>query len=123
MNSNYRECVVCSKEIYGRSDKEYCSRKCNNSVNNEKRKAEDTLLGPFINQYRNTYKALNALFPESKGERYLPLTLAIQNGFDFKSPCTKFKVDELPYELTRIVNYAYRIDPKSHSIIIYKLDQ
>lgn len=122
MSSEYRTCEVCEEEIQGRSDKEYCSRKCNNKVNNERRREEELLLKPFLKQYRDTYRSLKKIFPESNGEKYIPLTNAIQQGFNFKSPCTKFKVDELPYELTRIANYAYRIDPTNHTIIVFKLN-
>jgi hypothetical protein len=114
-------CKVCGRPIFGRSDKEYCSRKCNNDFNNDKRKDDEEILRPFINRYRNSYYALKSLYPESKGERYLPLTKAIQLRLELNSPDNKFKAQELPFELTRIANYGYRIDPDNHTIIIFKL--
>lgn len=121
MRNEDKTCKVCGKPLIGRSDKEFCGRKCNNDHNNEKRREDEEILRPFINQFRSSYFALKALFPFSKGEHYIPLTKAIQLRLELNAPNTKFKAKEVVFELTKIANYAYHIDTNNHSIIIYKL--
>lgn len=116
------KCKVCGSQIFGRSDKEYCGRKCSNRYNNDKRKYDEDLLKPFINHYRNSYYALKEMYLESKSEKHIPLSKAIQAGLVLNAPNNKIKAHQLPFELVRIANYAYRINSDNHTIIIFKLD-
>lgn len=114
-------CLQCGELLEGRSDKKYCDRDCNNDYNNLKRRKKGSPTKPYVRQFQNSQQSLELLYPESKGENYVNLTKAIQKGLDLCSPCTKFKAEEFPHELTRIANYAYHIDQSNHSIIIFEL--
>ncbi|MDX2362404.1 MAG: hypothetical protein QNK23_16465 [Crocinitomicaceae bacterium] len=114
-------CLQCGGQLEGRLDKKYCDRDCNNNYNNDKRRKKGSATKPYIRQFQNSQRSLELVYPESNGENYISLTKAIQKGLDLTAPCTKFKAEQLPYELIRIANYAYRIDPENHSIIIFKL--
>ena len=116
-----RFCLYCDEILEGRIDKKYCDRVCNNDFNNEKRRREGDETRPFICQFERTHQALKKTYLESLGKKYISLTKAIESGLDLHSPCRYFKEDRFQNELVRIANYAYYINERNHTIIIFKL--
>ena len=115
-----RFCLFCDEVLEGRLDKKYCNRKCNNDYNNEERRERGCETKKFIQQFERTHQALELMYLESQGTKYINLTKVISAGLDLLSPCTYFKEDRFPDELIKIANYAYHLDKRNHSIIIFK---
>lgn len=59
-------CLICNKEIIGRTDKKYCSRKCKNKSTNDKAVKLSLTLLPY--QIENILKLQEKYLIENKGK-------------------------------------------------------
>src|SRR5215216_1100958 len=85
METNHKNCVYCTREIKGRSDKKFCNDQCRNSYNNQVK------LNANFNEVRNINNALlrnrRILSELLNGERELIKVTGErlkEEGFSFK---------------------------------------
>lgn len=78
---NKKECLECGEEIYGRSDKKFCSDQCRNSYNNRLNSDANNYVRNVHNILRKNRRILEELNP--KGKSKTTRSRMLERGFDF----------------------------------------
>ncbi|MEX0274472.1 MAG: hypothetical protein AB3N16_08845 [Flavobacteriaceae bacterium] len=78
-----RSCLECGKEVYGRSDKKFCTDHCRNTYNNKLNKVSNNLIRNINNRLRKNYRILES-FPLKQGKTKTTRMKLINKGFDFE---------------------------------------
>ena len=63
---NKKECLECSEQFVGRSDKKFCSDYCRNNYNNKTNKDNTNLIRNVNNRLRKNWRVLEELNPKEK---------------------------------------------------------
>lgn len=75
-------CLECGTELYGRSDKKFCSEHCKNSYNNRRRSQGTEEFRRTIRVLENNHRILEGLI--LSGTRSIALESMDELGFDIK---------------------------------------
>ncbi|KPM46795.1 hypothetical protein [Jiulongibacter sediminis] len=70
----HQNCLVCKKELTGRSDQKYCSKKCRDTKNNENYLNRNTVLRKRITEIKQNKKLLDEMY-RLIGEKPVPANL------------------------------------------------
>lgn len=81
-NGMQAACLECGCEIYGRSDKKFCSEHCKNSFNNRKRTEVDKEYRKTIKALENNRRILEGLL--LSGVKSIDIDRIVELGFDIK---------------------------------------
>lgn len=79
-----KHCIVCSKQVRGRTDKKFCDDYCRNNYNNHLKAESNNLVRNINHALGKNRRILESLF--NKGERIAKTTVGelLHNGFHFK---------------------------------------
>lgn len=114
------KCQQCDKEIFGRSDKKFCSPECRNEYNNERYRNENQAMisiNKILKKNRNILKRLN---PE--GKIVISAELLLKSGFDL-GYFTNIYTTKTGREYRYCYDYGYFYDPEKDSyLLVEKLD-
>ena len=76
-----KTCLECGVEIYGRTDKKFCSDQCRNAYNNRQNADANKYVRNINNILRKNRRILAALNPE--GKTTVSRQSLLQDGFNF----------------------------------------
>lgn len=76
-----KTCLECDRELFGRTDKKFCSDGCRNTYNNRLNKDTTNRVRNINNRLRKNYRILEALNPDQKTKTTRQKLL--EKGFDF----------------------------------------
>lgn len=77
-----KQCLECSEEFVGRSDKKFCSDYCRNSYNNKVDSDSKNLIRNINNRLKKNHKVLTKL--NNTGKTKIPKSKLIDQGFYFQ---------------------------------------
>jgi len=117
-----RQCTVCNKIIKGRSDKKFCSKRCNNDYQKQKRQTQVTQEVKVINNILlKNRNILDGLAQQNKTKKFMVYRIVlVQLGFDFKY-ITRFYLNSKNKVYHYVYDYAW-MEFSSQEVMIVKTD-
>lgn len=76
-----KSCVECGRDLFGRSDKKFCSDACRSAYNNKSLSGNNKYLRKINRKLRKNRSILEALNPDGKVKTHQDRLL--KEGFDF----------------------------------------
>lgn len=76
-----KTCIECGRDLFGRSDKKYCSDACRSAYNNRGISGSDKFLRKVNRKLKRNRNILSALNPDGKVKTHQDKL--IREGFDF----------------------------------------
>ena len=107
-----KECFnpLCGKEYRGPDQSKYCSTKCKDKVNNQRKKEERDKYNSILRKIIQNEKVLEKFYYKSKGEVALSLQILIENGFKLGVAETDI-ISQLDSKVwSAYYDYCYRVD-------------
>lgn len=83
-NNAMKQCLFCSKNIVGRSDKRFCNEYCRNNYNNQRNSDENNLVRNINNTLRKNRRILKAFLKVDDEKCTVAREKLILEGFNFK---------------------------------------
>lgn len=81
MNDELKNCAECGREVFGRSDKKFCSDACRSAFNNKSIAGSDKYMRKVHRTLKKNHSILLQLNPEGKTKTHRDQLL--KAGFDF----------------------------------------
>ncbi|HMK04964.1 MAG TPA: hypothetical protein VK489_12260 [Ferruginibacter sp.] len=79
-----KTCLLCDKELKGRSDKKFCDDYCRAAYNNELKSVCNNHIRNVNNALVKNRRVLESLLPESRSTAKATREKLIEKGFQFK---------------------------------------
>ncbi len=116
-----RTCIICERQLFGRSDKVFCAIQCKNKYHSEVRKTTKTISAETLKIINKNWTILASLMTE-KGEKVTIKKLTLQRlGFDFNTITNVILKNQ--YINFGIYNFNYYITKNEHVIIMKDKEQ
>jgi predicted nucleic acid-binding Zn ribbon protein len=121
---SHRQCVICNKQLIGRSDKRFCDIKCKNYYHSEVRKSVKTIASETMKVLAKNIVILEGVMGEEKNSCLID-TLALERlGFRFnyitdvgqKYGITNYSVFGFNYRFVKNKRVEITIDRKRSPI-------
>lgn len=115
-----KECFnpLCGKEFRGPDHSKYCSEKCKDKVNNQRKKEERDKYNNILRKIIQNEKVLEKYYYKSIGEVALSLQLLVENGFKLGVATTDFISNFDQKVWSAYHDYCFRIDKTRTKILI-----
>ncbi len=113
------KCLECGDEIFGRTDKKFCSDGCRNAYNNKQNRDATNLMRRVNNQLRKNYRILSALNSEGKTKTTKNKLLGLKFNFDF---ITEFVVYKNGAEYKFVYDQGYKFLEEDLVLLVKKND-
>lgn len=81
--SSHRQCVICNKQLFGRSDKRFCDIKCKNYYHSEVRKSVKTISSETIKIITKNAVILEGIMGEKQNACLIDQLALERLGFRF----------------------------------------
>ncbi len=80
---NPRTCIVCEKNLFGRSDKVFCDITCKNKYHSELAKSQKTIAKETLKILEKNWTILTSLMGELSSELHINKVELARHGFNF----------------------------------------
>ncbi len=84
ISSNHRQCLICEKQLHGRSDKVFCDIHCKNYYHSEVRKTTRSITSETIRFLKRNYTILEGFMTEKAEKFSIHKTKLEKEGFKFQ---------------------------------------
>ena len=79
-----KNCLLCDKELKGRTDKKFCNDYCRNAYNNQLKSTSSNLVRTVNNCLGKNHRILESIFPEDEKIIKVRKEKLIELGYHFK---------------------------------------
>lgn len=115
-----KECKQCGEEIVeGRSDKEYCNKRCYNRYKNSERREQLRPIRKELKAYQTSYVALIKLMNKYGTDLPIKMTEAVQLGLNRQVPCRSVMIQGL--EGNMIGDIAFTVSGDLKKVKLFKV--
>ena len=111
------ECIHCGKDIFGRSDKKFCTPDCRNEYNNARYREEHKSMIAINKILKKNRMILKRLNPE--GKIVVPSEILLKAGFDLEY-FTNLYVTKSGREYRFCYDYGYHFDEEKDTYLLVK---
>lgn len=111
------KCLECGTEIYGRTDKKFCSDGCRNTYNNKHNRDSTNLMRNINNKLRKNYRILAEINTEGKTKTTKNKLLAEGFNFDY---ITEFIVYKNGSEYRFVYDQGYKFLEDDFILLVKK---
>jgi predicted nucleic acid-binding Zn ribbon protein len=112
---SHRQCVICNKQLYGRSDKRFCDIKCKNYYHSEVRKSTKTITSETLKILSKNVVILYGILGEEKDSCLIDKLALERLGFHFNYVTdAESKYGVFHYS---VFDFTYRIVKKKRVLI------
>lgn len=122
--NNQRQCVICKKQLIGRSDKRFCDIKCKNYYHGQVRKTVRTVSSETMKILTKNVIILNGIMGEKSNQLVIDKLALERLGFRFnyitevtdKHGVLQFGVFNFSYHFARSRRVVIRLDRRRAGI-------
>ncbi|MDH4471156.1 MAG: hypothetical protein QE487_01030 [Fluviicola sp.] len=115
LRSSHRQCVICNKQLIGRSDKRFCDITCKNYYHSEVRKSTKTITSETVKILNKNVVILYGIMGEEKDQCLIDKLALERLGFRFNYVTdAESKYGVFHYS---IFDFTYRIIKKKRVLI------
>jgi hypothetical protein len=98
--SKQRLCVICDKQLHGRSDKRFCNIKCKNKYHSELRASKKSYSQDVFKQILKNHRILGELIGENTEKFQIKKIVLQRLGFDTETTTSvKFQGKEIQFHV------------------------
>lgn len=113
-SNSHRQCVICNKQLIGRSDKRFCDIKCKNYYHSEVRKSTRTITSETLKILSKNVIILYGILGEEKDSCLIDKLALERLGFHFNYVTdAESKYGTIHYS----VDFTYRVVKKKRVLI------
>lgn len=117
---DFKECIQCGEEIVeGRSDKEYCNKRCYNQYKNSERREQLRPIRKELKAYQASYIALVKLINKYGADFPIRMTEAIQLGLNRSVPCRSLMIQGM--ECNMVGDIAFTVSEDLKKVKLFKV--
>ena len=122
-NGHFLRCPMCKEDFIGRKNRIYCREACKTKHNNDLAAKRKKAADPGIISFTNNQNILKQFYPQSMGEKEIPLQLLTASGFDPYGLHTPVKLKNQSGDWKKMGKYAYRLKEKNQLVMIVSLNK